>query len=185
MGIRGGVEFTLLDPKPEHFHLEHTARTLSYTRRFASNYGDYTVAQHSVLVARAVREAGGTWREQLSGLHHDDTEAVTGDLPRPVKDVAAGFRDLEATLQRASDARWGLDSNGPLVRAADYKVFYSEVQRLVPPEHRWIYADDTKDVPSGELVKWVDMVPWGSDRAFAEYMDMHEFLIDGLRKYGK
>lgn len=176
MGIRGGRLVDLMDPKPSDFEPEAIARTLANEQRFAGNYGDYTVAQHAVLVAREVKRMKGTPREQFAGLHHDDTEAVTGDLPRPVKNSAPGFRDLERRLQAIVDVRYGIDCNWPIVKRADMSVFYSEVMRLVPQDARWMYEPELATIEPGPLLRWSELVPWGRDRAFAEYMDLHELL---------
>ncbi len=185
MGIRGGIKVDLANPRPSDFEPVNIARTLANENRYSGNCGPYSVAQHAVLVARRIRRLGGTHREQLAGLHHDDTEAITGDLPRPVKDASPGFRDLEALLARQVDERYGVDTNSEAVRAADYAVYYSEVQRLVPAEHQWMYAEDTRTVPEGPLERWVDLMPWGSERAFAEYLDEHEMITEGIRRYEK
>lgn len=201
MGIRGsaGVLVDLLKPDPQAFQPAAVARTLSYEHRYGGNYGPYSVAQHAVLVAdmvetlqdEALRELhGDQWyhhdtdnRVALGALHHDDTEAVTGDLPKPVKNACPDFRALEGRLSDAVDARYGVTTRDALVKRADLIVFAAEVRRLVPPDAQWMYEDEIKDVPESEYsqVSWQDLVPWPADEAFARYMDRHERLSRGLQ----
>ncbi len=197
MGIRGsaGTLVDLRNPDPQAFQPAPIARTLSYEHRYGGNYGPYSVAQHAVLVADVVelllwdgQDIVGMPRPEyehtcdevnryaLSGLHHDDTEAVTGDLPKPVKNACPDFRELEADLQRAVDARYDIETGHEIVKRADRIVFAAEVLRLVPPEARWMYAAEIADVTDKELayLTWTDLVPWPADEAYARYMDAHE-----------
>lgn len=188
MGIRGsaGTLVDLLEPDPSAFQPAPIARTLSYEHRYGGNYGPYSVAQHAVLVARVAEDLA--WdldapeedisRLALAALHHDDTEAVTGDLPKPVKNACRDFRELEADLQRAVDKRYGIETGHELVKRADKIVFAAEVRRLVPPDAQWMYEDEIQDVPAEDLewLDWCDVVPWPADVAFARYMDAHERL---------
>ena len=176
MGIRGsqGRLVDLVNPSPDSFQPEEIARALSLENRYAGNYGPYSVAQHAVLVAEEVESLAGNVSDNLvlAALHHDDTEAVTGDVPRPVKNLCPEFRALERRLEQAVEVRYGISIKHPAVKAADMAVFASEVHRLVPPDARWIYLDEIRGF-DGALLSYVDLVPWGPDRAFARYMDMH------------
>ena len=62
------------------------------------------------------------------------------------------------------------------MKRADMNVFYSEVMRLVPQDARWMYESELATIEHGPLLSWASLVPWGRDRAFAEYMDLHELL---------
>lgn len=176
MGLRGsrGRRVDLTMPQPQDFQPEEIARTLAYVNRYAGQYGAYSVAQHAVLVAQVLKAMRCNALIQLAGLHHDDTEAVTSDIPQPVKSVCADLRRLEQRLQECVNLRYMIDVNGPEVRKADHVVFYSEVQRLVPADARWMY--DCK--PSRLVLTWTSVRPWGPDEAFAQYMDLHEELSD-------
>jgi 5'-deoxynucleotidase YfbR-like HD superfamily hydrolase len=112
----------------------------------------------------------------LAGLHHDDTEAVTGDLPKPVKNACRDFRLLEYRLAAAVDERYGINVDHDIVKRADKIVFAAEVQKLVPPDAQWMYEDEVRDVPQKDIdrLAWGDLVPWPADEAYARYMDAHE-----------
>lgn len=178
MGVRGGKRVFLDNPQPEDFEPELTARTLASETRYSGNYGDYHVAQHAVLVSRVLERAlKAKPYVVLAGLHHDDSEAVTGDLPKPVKtwlklqtDV---FERLESSLQDAVDKRYQINTRDPLVKKADEIVFHWEVMRLVPPEARWMY-EPLPVVPEGLVLPAIWFVPWTKEEAYAAYMDVHE-----------
>ncbi len=161
-----------MSPRPSDFQPEETGRTLAYINRYAGQYGAYSVAQHAVLVARVLKAMKCNALIQLAGLHHDDTEAVTNDIPQPVKSICIGLQDLEAALQDCVNIRYMVDVAGTEVRTADHIVFYSEVQKLVPPDAQWMYDCS----PSKYILTWGSIRPWGPEESFAKYMDLHESL---------
>lgn len=177
MGIRGsqGRRLYLFNPKPEDFDPEDTARALSNEHRYAGNYGPYSVAQHSVLVARVVEKAGGYPPQVLAAVHHDDTEMITGDLPQPVKAAlrleSSAFDRLEERLEAALEARYHIDISDPIVKWADKVVFYWEVHRLIPEDARWMYSGWPNN--GGLMLPYQWFIPWAPAEAFARYMDTH------------
>ncbi len=176
MAIRGGVSVDLLNPLPHNFQPEAVARTLANIARFAGNHGSYTVAQHAVLTAVVCgRHFNGNTAQLLAALHHDDVEAITNDIPKPVKRVCPDVGVLEDRLNAALNARYQIDIHDPLVKQAEYVVFASEVLRLVPQGERYIYRDDVGAPPRFKLT-WTEMRPWSADEAFCKYMDLHDSL---------
>lgn len=119
-----------LDPDPATIELDDIAHALSqlcryngHTRRF------YSVAEHCVLVSRAVPREDALW-----GLLHDASEAYFGDLIRPVKPFVEGFAAREAAMMRAVCARFGLPTLEPAsVRRADALIIHDEALALLPP----------------------------------------------------
>lgn len=181
MGIRGsqGRRISLLRPDPTAFQPEDTARGLANENRYAGNYGPYSVAQHSVLVARVVEKVGGYPPQILAAVHHDDAEVVTGDIPTPIKRTmrltSPAFDDMVARLDHALEVRYSIDLADPVIGWADKVVFNWEVKRLVPEDARWIYLADSKRVDDkGLVLPYTWFVPWSPSEAFARYMDTHE-----------
>lgn len=174
MAIRGGRLVDLLNPSSSIFDTESIARTLCHVNRFAGNYGDYSVAQHAYLVSMVVKELGGSPFQQLGGLHHDDVEAITNDIPSPVKNAVPEFRELEAGLNAALEERYGVSIDDNVIKVADQQVLGNEILRLVPREHRGLYTP----IPDVEFfLPHVLLYPWGPDKAYAKYMDHHEQLL--------
>lgn len=68
--------------------------------RIARGYGHtsepWSVAAHALLVARLARRAGEPREVVLDCLHHDDSEALVGDVVKPLKDLLGdAYRALE------------------------------------------------------------------------------------------
>lgn len=109
-----------------------------HTRRF------YSVAEHSLLVERVVRErAEIAWDMQMVcrwALLHDAEEAYLPDMPAPYKrhPAMAVYRAVGARLM-GEIAKWlGLEGDEPeLVRQVDIEIRGTERHWLFPPIDRW------------------------------------------------
>ncbi len=128
--LKSGRRLDLLNPDPQAWTDADLAAGLSCTMRWggASQWGHpLSVAQHSLTVLLAIREAEGplTAQEGLRELLHDATEFMLGwDCIAPLKaQLGAPFRQLEARLQAAVDSaiscrhgppRTTLSTNGPI-----------------------------------------------------------------------
>lgn len=100
---------------PTHIRVTDIARTLAYVNRFNGRAGGYSVAQHGVFVSMLL---GPKWAYE--GLHHDDTEAYTGDVIAPIKDEAPCIRELEQDVRRQIAPHLRLAELEPsAVKAAD------------------------------------------------------------------
>lgn len=88
MQTTSGRHVSLLEPTPDMIDLCDIATALERLVRF-TGHGDltppWTIARHSITVARIV--AGHGWDDQViaTALLHDATEAYIGDLSRPLK----------------------------------------------------------------------------------------------------
>jgi len=89
-----GRQFWPLDARVDEIHLEDIAHGLSHICRFGGHCRHfYSVAQHSVLVSRAV-----PMQLRMLGLLHDATEAYIGDMVRPLKLQMPEFNAVEDKL---------------------------------------------------------------------------------------
>ena len=120
--LKSGRRLDLLNPDPQAWTDDDLAAGLSRTMRWggASRWArPLSVAQHSLTVL-AIREAEGplTAEGALRELLHDATEFMLGwDCIAPLKaQLGEPFRELEARLQAAVDARYRL----PTWTAEDY-----------------------------------------------------------------
>lgn len=86
---------------PADVHIEDVAHALSLICRFGGHTKvHYSVAQHSLLVARILEDRGAPVEAQLAGLLHDAHEAYIGDVPTPVKTALGSiWRDLEHEVE--------------------------------------------------------------------------------------
>lgn len=164
-----GRAFWPLDPRAEEIHPVDIAHALSLQCRFAGHCRVfYSVAEHSVRVARLLR-ARALWRgQELAGLLHDAAEAYLVDLPRPIKRHSAIGRHYEAAerdLMGAIEARFGLAAGALESREithADCTLLATEARDLMGhPPMPWT----SMPLPLPERIE-----PWAPERAEAEWM---------------
>lgn len=107
----GGQAINLLEPDPDTIDLEDIAQSLSRLCRFNGHTRiPYTVAEHSIMVGYLMLYLHPRNREAfLWGLLHDAAEAFIGDIPRPVKRLFSGVREMESRLMKAICKKFGLD----------------------------------------------------------------------------
>ena len=116
------------------FDLADIAQALSTISRFGGHTKFYSVAEHALRVSEYLRTTGEDDMTQLLGLHHDDTEAYMGDIPRPQKKLMKindiDFEDYEHYMATFHLFPWlGIDydeQRWATVKNADYKVYLME-----------------------------------------------------------
>jgi hypothetical protein len=130
-----GRQFWPLDPRPAEVHIADIAHHLSMDCRYSgAGRRFYSVAEHSVLMARAVSP-----RHRLAALMHDASEAYLRDMVRPLKRWMPEYRTVEAAVTLAICARFELPAELPTeVKEADNRILHDErVQNLAPPPIPW------------------------------------------------
>jgi len=101
-----GRQFWPLDPRADEIHIEDIAHSLSLQCRYAGHCKRfYSVAEHSVLLARYVSQPVKLW-----ALLHDASEAYLVDVPRPIKPYLENYEDVERRLMYRIRDRFGLFS---------------------------------------------------------------------------
>ncbi len=157
-----GQQLDLQDPQPEQIDIEDIALGLSRMPRFAGQTRMfYSVAQHSVLVAKhAPREM------RLQALLHDATEAYLCDLPKPVKSLCPNYETLEAYLWRVISVRFGVPFElYPAVHRLDQRALVTEQRDLRKHPVSW---ERNGLKPFGKRIK-----PWSQQKAYMEFV--HKF----------
>jgi len=129
-----GRQFWPLDPRADEVHIEDIAHALSMQCRYAGHCKRfYSVAEHSVHLARHVSPANALW-----ALLHDASEAYLVDVPRPVKPYLAGYKDAEAKVMAAVCERFGLPHKMPAeVHWADTAIIGDERANMAPCVAEW------------------------------------------------
>lgn len=155
-----GRRFWPADPRVDDICIGDIAHALSMQCRFGGHSkAFYSVAQHSVLVARLVSPGNA-----LVGLLHDATEAYLQDIIRPLKrELRATYKPLETAWAGAIGLVFGLgDLLADLpkeVHDADRAVLVAEHRDLMAPCPQW---------PVGES-KLARIDPWDPARAKDEF----------------
>lgn len=130
----GGRAFYPLDPRPEDLDIDDIAHALSMVCRFGGHCRKfYSVAEHSVRVADAVR-AEGTRRDAFHALLHDASEAYLGDIVWPLKqaDEMRGYKAIERALEACIAKRFGLaDAQPEIVKRFDLVLLSTEKRDLM------------------------------------------------------
>lgn len=157
-----GRRYYPMDPKSEDIDPWDIAHALSFLCRYGGHVSRfYSVAEHCVLMSRAVPE-----EDALSALLHDATEAYVVDVPRPVKRYLDNYKDIENRVWGAISTRFGVSSVLPAsVLAADNRILLSEKAALLPTsEGVW---------PGLEGLAPLDVTirAWSPERAKIEYLD--------------
>jgi uncharacterized protein len=145
-----GKAFYPLDPRPEDVDIVDIAHALSNLCRFNGHcLRFYSVAEHSVLLSRAVAPEHALW-----ALLHDAAEAYLADVPRPTKRMLPAYADMETRILSAIAARFGLAADiPPAVKDADLRILTDErLKIMATPPQPW----STDGVPLGvQIFGWV------------------------------
>lgn len=163
--MNSGIAFWPLDPRADEVRIEDIAHSLSLLCRFGGHCRRfYSVAEHSVHVARQVSREAALW-----GLLHDASEAYVCDLPRPLKRMLPGYSLIERKVHLAIAEHFGLPAGMPAeVKAADEAMLLTEARQLMadPPmpwEERGPFAP-------------VTLRCWSPERAAAEFLSAFNLL---------
>lgn len=160
-----GRRFWPADARPDDVHIEDIAHALALCNRFAGHtVRPYSVAQHSVLIARSF---GDDKVLAKHALLHDAAEAYIGDLTRPLKKLEEleAFGHLENNLLSVICQRFGITSCCPeAVKEADQAMLRAELRDLVRDSQGWQTGGPC-------LVPRVDAWPWWE----AEFRFLEEF----------
>jgi hypothetical protein len=173
-----GKRFWPIDPRPEDVRIEDIAHQLSLANRFAgATRWPYSVAQHSVLCARAafwfyddlVKQDKGA---VLAVLLHDASEAYVQDIVRPAKRFIQGYDGVEDRLMRVIATRFGFAYPFvPLVHEIDNRMLVTEAPALMSGE-----AEDWWLDPKWPAPFRIDIEPWLPQYAEHAFLEMFERL---------
>lgn len=137
---------------------QETAWVLSGIQRFGARTTEaYTVAEHSMNVARLVWEWGGDALTQFVALNHEGDESLMGfDPPAPLLRECPDLRALKAQAHAAYFGHYRLNPVLPwLVKEADmYMLLWEKRDLMAPSIHPWDLTPEALglELPARKLV---------------------------------
>ncbi|WP_192888374.1 hypothetical protein [Paracidovorax avenae] len=174
--LASGRYFSFTEPESTPVSVEDIAHALSHLCRFTGHCrGFYSVAQHAVLVSHLVPP-----EHAFHALHHDDVEAVMGDMSSPLKRLMPEYKALEHRVEAAILAQFGLPPATPAaVKHADLVALRTEQRDLMHIDGgRWPSLDGIEPSPNFNLQ------PMGPDSARRLYLDRHQELLAARGAHG-
>jgi 5'-nucleotidase len=166
---KSGHYFDFMNPNVDHIELDDIAHSLSNLCRYTGHCAVfYSVAQHSVLMARRAHEDVA-----LEVLMHDAAEAYLGDIATPLKQCLPYYRKIEATVEKAIGEKFLIDISEPITKACikelDWQCMATEVRDLMPENADWTVLDGIE--PFGNLI-----VPWTPREAYNKFLEEFRLL---------
>lgn len=155
-----GRQFWPIDPRPEDVFIEDIAHALSMMCRYNGHCRTfYSVAEHSVLVSRALPDDLALW-----GLLHDASEAYIADIVRPAKRFIAGYCEVEDRIMNAVCERFGLSPTMPAeVKRVDNAILADEQRCIMAtPPAPWTLPEPALGI------NIVGLAPWDAKAAFLD-----------------
>lgn len=121
-----GKLVTFLSPQDDQIDIKDIAFSLANQCRFNGHIPFYSVAEHCVAVSALCAEPS-----KLAGLLHDASEAYLSDIPSPIKQFLPDYLKMEETMQDAINAKFGVTTYNPAIKAADNEMMYTEAYYLL------------------------------------------------------
>lgn len=178
---RSGRLLDLVDPRPEDIGIADIAHGLSRQFRYGGHLGDYTVAQHCCAVAKCISDnwpgAGhqGLLEALRHALLHDASEAYIRDMPTPAKKLMPDYQGVEARLESAIYARFGISGDwADMVKEADVSLCGAESRLFLLGRREDV--DDLFPAPTVPVDPEFISAFWAPDRARAAYLALWESL---------
>lgn len=175
-----GLEVDVANLTPETVSLPDIYHALSNQCRYNGHTNVfYSVAEHSVLVARMAALAGQSLETQIAALLHDAHEAYVSDLPSPHKNLVDGWRGFEACAEDRLREILGLPAPWAdvwrVVKEFDTAILFREAKNLFNTAPRWYNPNEECAVPA-------ELQPIGlsPEDARGEMQNLHEALLHKL-----
>lgn len=176
--------FDLLEPQPASVNAHDIANHLAHICRYTGGVPiHYSVAQHSVLVARALEAEAQSTDIVFTGLMHDAPEAYVNDMSSPAKramrqiarelygtDAVSPYDVLERRAWACIVARFpSLPLDLPeAVKVADLRMLATEKRWLGKEAKPW----ELKHAPYDIVI-----TPWTADEAASAFLSEFGRLV--------
>lgn len=168
--LASGAYFSFEHPERTPLPVEDIAHALSHICRFTGHCREfYSVAQHAVLTSYLAPPEFA-----FHALHHDDVEAVLGDMSSPLKRLIPQYKAIERRIEAVILAQFGLPAEmPPEVKRADLVALRTEQRDLM---HKagglWKSLDGIE--PSNRF----RVLPLSPEQAATQYLRRHRELLE-------
>jgi len=108
------IKFSLLNTKPDMIHIEDIAKGLAYKPHFSGfSPRFFSIAEHCLLVEQLASQYNvDDYHARLEALLHDASEAYTGDMIKPLKNLLPNFVIIEKRIQSVIYKSFGITPKG-------------------------------------------------------------------------
>lgn len=97
----------------------------------------YSVAEHSVILAKMVLETTGCHAKALSALLHDASEAYLGDVARPLKQYLPEYIAIEKKAETVIQQKFNIKPMCEYGEYLDYNIVRDEAEILFAKLPEW------------------------------------------------
>lgn len=160
------LEFDKLDKyKPDIRDIAHALSLLCRYRGQITYH--YSVAQHSLLVERILKEQGYSPRTRMAGLLHDAPEMLISDCPSPLKKQMPEFMAMETRIGDLFNNHFDIRTEVEEVHDADKLALENEWFMLSPSPiniddfvsyaHEYVQPEDPQITEQKFLAKYWEL----------------------------
>ena len=170
ISMLSGSYFDYLNPEAAQLVIDDIATPLANICRFAGHLPIfYSVAQHAVNCSLIVPDEFA-----FDALMHDTAEALTNDIPTPLKTALPVFKELEIKIEAAMSVKFGFTYPlAPEVKLADSQMLGLEMTHVKGLKERWQVLDG---IEWEHLLPLVDLTSWTPRLAKRNFLQRYEEL---------
>lgn len=167
-----GKVFNALNPSPEMIDIRDIAKGLAYKPHFSGfSPKFFSIAEHSLAVEGMVALIDkDNYQARLEALLHDASEAYTGDMIKPIKNLLPAFVMIEKKIQSAIYSKYGIKYKG---HELDIKLSDNRIQEI---EAMAFYRKATGLTPFENIVVNRYIRYLTPDEALKEFLERFEWL---------
>jgi len=153
----------------------------------------WSVASHAVACSAFARRTSRGSKLQWLALHHDDHEALIGDIVAPLKfylqscSIGALSDRAQCAIVEAIGGRLAFPSEDRIVKTIDIAILEGERRALKPMSKPWGLPVSEEDAKMAtEIVTNLARGGLGFDRPARDlYLETHDVLLDQIAESGE
>jgi hypothetical protein len=181
---RNAKLFDFRDPRPEMIDISDICESLAKLCRFTGHcQGFYSVAAHSVFVARIVEITLGRSDLRLEALLHESNEPYMNDINSPLKGECPDYKAIQTRVEKVVAERFNLrddEETHKVIKQADWMAYCVEQLVLMPSEANMV------DALAGRAptVEWTGEYSWHYEFVF-NHADIGDWREDRVEFAGE